>query len=152
VIIEVSNPDLLLKPGMTANVTILIDQRQGVLKVPSGALRFHPTMEGTKSSSGIKQTSQMSRNASSTDSLSAKLNPNGFGNAGRNVLWILNQEGKPKPVPVQIGISDGTFTQIISDNLKEGDKVITGQKGVESSSNNNQQVNPFAPRFGGGRR
>jgi HlyD family secretion protein len=151
VIIEVSNPDLLLKPGMTANVTILIDQRLDVLKVPSGALRFRPAMERKKSSSA-RGASVMARNPSSPDTGGAKSNSAGFKKAGQNVVWILDSQGKPKPVPVQVGISDGTFTQIISDNLKEGDKVITGQKGVESSSNNNQQVNPFAPRFGGGRR
>lgn len=152
VIIEVSNPDLLLKPGMTANVTILIDQRLDVLKVPSGTLRFRPAMERKKSSSAVREASVMARNPSSPDTGGAKSNSAGFKKAGQNVVWILDSQGKPKPVPVQIGISDGTFIQIISDNFKEGDKVITGQKGVESSSNNNQQVNPFAPKFPGGRR
>lgn len=152
VIIEVLNPDLLLKPGMTANVTILIDQKLDVLKVPSGALRFHPTMDGKKSSSGMKGVGQINQGAPPPNNDSVKSNLNGFGGASRSVLWILDPQGKPESVPVQVGISDGTFTQIISDNLKEGDKVITGQKGVEPSSNNNQQVNPFVPRFGGGRR
>lgn len=151
VIIEVLNPDLLLKPGMTANVTILVDQRSNVLKVPVAALRFHPTMNGKKSFSGMKRTEQMSQNTSSSGNDSAKSNSNGFGGANRNVLWILDSQEKPKPVPIQIGISDGTLTQVTSDNLKEGDKVITGQKDAASSSNN-QQVNPFAPNFHGGRR
>ncbi|HEX9917367.1 MAG TPA: efflux RND transporter periplasmic adaptor subunit [candidate division Zixibacteria bacterium] len=148
VIIELSNPDLLLKPGMTANVTILIDQRLDVLKVASGALRFRPAVERKKTSSGTKEANPMARNLSSPDTSAVKSNPIGLTGAGQKALWILDPQGKPKPVPVQIGISDGTFTQIISDNLKEGDKVITGQKGVESPSNNNQQVNPFTPRFG----
>ena len=152
VIIEVSNPDLLLKPGMTANVTILVDQREDVLKVPSSAFRFRPVMERKKPSSGERETNPMARNMSSSDNNSVKPNPAGFGKAGQNVLWILSPQGKPEPIPIQIGISDGSFTQIISDNLKEGDKVITGQKNSEQQTTNNQQVNPFTPRFGGGRR
>ncbi|MDP2959958.1 MAG: efflux RND transporter periplasmic adaptor subunit, partial [candidate division Zixibacteria bacterium] len=153
VIIEVSNPALLLKPGMTANVTILIDQRENILKVPSGALRFQPSLEKTKSSSGgTGKASPMARNTSSPNTSSAKSNPIGLRRAGQNALWILSPQGKPEPVLVQIGISDGTSTQVITDKLKEGDKVIIGQKNSEQQSTNNQQVNPFTPRFGSGRR
>ena len=148
VIIEVLNPDLLLKPGMTANVTILVDQKRDVLKVPSGALRFRPPTGTKESFSGMGRTGQMRQNAPPGDNDSGKPNPNRSGGVSRNVLWILGPQEKPRPVPVEIGISDGTFTQIISDDLKEGDKVITAQRGIEASSNNNQQVNPFTPRFG----
>ncbi|OGC83231.1 MAG: hypothetical protein A2W07_09545 [candidate division Zixibacteria bacterium RBG_16_43_9] len=151
VIIEVSNPNLLLKPGMTANVTVLVDEREGILKVPSGALRFRPSTEGKQSFSEMKGGAQMPQAPHSPDSSSTRTNSTGFRKTGKSLLWILSPQGKPEPVPVQIGISDGAFTQIISDNFKEGDKVIIGQKGVEPSSNN-QQVNPFAPRFPGGRR
>jgi len=152
VIIEVSNPDLLLKPGMTANVTILIDQRENILKVPSGALRFQPATEQKESSSKRNEGMNMARNLPPPENIdSAKPNPSGLRKTGQNALWILSPQGKPEPVLVQIGISDGTSTQVITDKLKEGDKVITGQKGAVSTSNN-QQVNPFTPRFGGGRR
>lgn len=43
VIIDVANPDLMLKPGMTANVTIITDKKEGVLAVPSAALRYRPS-------------------------------------------------------------------------------------------------------------
>jgi HlyD family secretion protein len=67
---------------------------------------------------------------------------------GQSVLWVLDAAGSPQPVPVEIGISDGSFTEIVTASLKEGDSVIVGQKGAEAASNN-QQVNPFAPRFPG---
>ncbi len=148
VIIEVLNPELLLKPGMTANVTILVDQRRDVLKVPSGALRFRPATGTKESFSGMRRTGQMRQDAPPGDNDSAKLNPDRSGGVSRNVLWMLGSQGKPEPVPVEIGLSDGTFTQITADSLKEGDKVITAQRGIEASSGNNQQVNPFTPRFG----
>jgi multidrug efflux pump subunit AcrA (membrane-fusion protein) len=85
------------------------------------------------------------RTANPGDSIAGRRKP------GQHVLWVLDPQGKPRPVPVQIGISDGSSTEISSDTLKEGDQVITGQQGVEVSTNN-QQVNPFAPRFGPGRR
>jgi HlyD family secretion protein len=151
VIIEVSNPDLLLKPGMTANVTILVDQREGVLKVPAGALRFRPAMDKKQRPSGTSGGGPMARQMPSSDTGEGKPNPGGLRKAGQSVVWILDPQGKPRPAPVQTGISDGTFTQITSDSLKEGDKVVVGQKGAELSANN-QQVNPFVPRFGGGRR
>jgi HlyD family secretion protein len=147
VIIEVPNPDLLLKPGMTANVTILVDQRENVLKVPSGAFRFQPE----KSSSKVKESNPMAQNIPSSDTGAVKSNPTGSGKSGQNVLWILSPQGMPESVPVQIGISDGSSTEIISDKIKPGDKVITGQNSSGPSSNN-QQVNPFTPNFRGGRR
>jgi len=155
VIIEVSNPELLLKPGMTANVTVLVDQRVNILKVPSGAMRFRPSLEKEKKESSSKSNEGMNiaRNLPPSENMNPdKMNPSGLRKTGQTALWILNQQGKPEPVPVQTGISDGTFTQVISDNLKEGDKVITGQKNSEQQTTNNQQVNPFTPRFGGGRR
>ncbi|MDH4223740.1 MAG: hypothetical protein OEV55_09405, partial [candidate division Zixibacteria bacterium] len=152
VIIEVSNPDLLLKPGMTANVTILVDQRENVLKVPSGAFRYQPALERKKSSPGGKETNLMARNTPSSDTSANKSKPEGFRKPDQTVLWILNSQGMPEPVPVQIGISDGTFAQAISDSLKEGDKVITGESNSKPSSDNQQQVNPFTPSFRGGRR
>jgi HlyD family secretion protein len=151
VIIGVSNPNLLLKPGMTANVTILVDSREDIIKVPSGALRFSPPMKGKESLAGGAEAGNKARSSSPPNTGSFNPQPPGSKRANQTTLWILNQQGKPEPVSVKIGISDGTFTQVIADNLKEGDKVITGQKGSGNSSSN-QQVNPFAPQFGGGRR
>jgi HlyD family secretion protein len=151
VIIDVPNPDLLLMPGMTANVTVLVDESLGVLKVPGGALRFRPSTAGKKSFSEMKGGAQVSQAAQHIDSNSASSDSAGPRKRGQSVIWILSSQGKPEPLPVQVGISDGNFTQVISDNLKEGEKVIIGEKGSERTANNNQQVNPFVPRFGGRR-
>ena len=96
VIIDVSNPDLMLKPGMTANVTIITDKKENVLAVPSTAFRYRPSAyEG-----------ELLR--------------------GR-VLWVL-EEGRPLPVQVETGITDGAYVEIKSDDLKEGDRVIIGEE------------------------
>jgi HlyD family secretion protein len=152
VIIAVSNPDMQLMPGMTANVTVEVQRQDDVLKVPSAALRFHPasgkigtlaTQAGARSV-GSQDSPQVSgANAAIPDSTSRPRHN------GKTRIWILNAQGEPKPVPVQIGISDGTSTAIISDSLKVGELVIVGQEGVQATTNN-QTVNPFLPRFGGG--
>jgi HlyD family secretion protein len=174
VIINVRNPDLLLKPGMTANVTILVDQREGVLKVPSAAFRFHPASDSKEGAAGWTaerggspgaggmgaRESGMSGEHGSSPADGSMGRPTG-GTAGpdssrgetkrkpRIVLWVLDAAGNPQPVPVQMGISDGSFTEVVTAKLAVGDSVIVGQRGVEGMSNNNQQVNPFAPRFPG---
>ncbi len=73
------------------------------------------------------------------------------GGGGRNRVWVLDSQNKPEPVPVQVGISDGSFTEVVSENLTEGKKVIIRQEGALQEAAN-QEVNPFMPRFGGGRR
>jgi HlyD family secretion protein len=152
VIIAVSNPDMQLMPGMTANVTVEVQRQNDVLKVPSAALRFHPASGKTGTlaaqagarSVGSQDSPQASgANAAIPDS-TARLR-----HTGKTRIWILDAQSKPKPVPVQIGLSDGTSTAIISDSLKEGELVIVGQEGVQAATNN-QTVNPFLPRFGGG--
>jgi HlyD family secretion protein len=147
VIIQVSNPNLLLKPGMTANVTILVNHREDVLKVPAGALRFHPPTEGQKSSSNGARAGMPSPGSHpSAEGSVSSLSKNQEG-ARQDRVWILDQLGKPQPVPVQIGISDGSSVEITSGDLKEGDQVIVGI-GNSVMSTNSQQVNPFVPQFG----
>jgi HlyD family secretion protein len=139
VIIDVNNPELLLKPGMTANVTILIDQRENVLKVRSAALKFMPSMDRK-----VKMPAQTMGNPQAA---SAPPNPNrDFKKwASSPKVWILGKDGMPKPVLVQTGLSDGSITEVISDSLKEGEEVIISQTN-NSSNGTSQQVNPFSFR------
>lgn len=146
VIIQVSNPKLLLKPGMTANATILVNHREGVLKVPISALRFSPPAEGAESSSERVQARMPEANSHPPTQGSDSSRPQAGERIQQNQLWILDQDGEPQPVPVKIGISNGSAVEIISDNLKEGDQVIVGF-GNSQSASGNQQVNPFVPQF-----
>jgi HlyD family secretion protein len=100
VVLEVKNPDLKLKPGMTANVSIVVDEKEDVLKVPNGALRFKPPSKGQKE----KPESRKSRKGP--------------------VVWLLGPDNQLKPEPVQTGISDGQFTEIVKGSLREGDQVV----------------------------
>jgi len=114
VIVRVANPELKLKPGMTANVSIITDSKEGVLRIPSAALRFRPADAG-----GKKEKEPA---------------------AGKGQqVWVLTG-GKPQRVPVQIGISDGSFTEIAGGALRAGQEVI-----VEALDPSRKKDNAAAP-------
>jgi HlyD family secretion protein len=134
VVIDVANPDQKLKPGMTANLTITIDERDDVLKVPNAALRFTPR----SSSSGNWQ--RGARNANGATDAPAGERAEGRAN-GPSVapatapvlegqqrrVWVLGPNEKPEPRVVTVGLSDGSATEVTAGELKEGDLVVTGQ-------------------------
>jgi HlyD family secretion protein len=130
VIIGVENPDLRLKPGMTANVSILTAHKDNTLKIPNAAFRFRPDSEENKEESGIATTyKEPTKNEKKDD--------------GAIYVWTISKNGEPTPVQVKIGITDGNFTEIIDGNLKEGDQIIMGVASKE------QRNSPGArpPRF-----
>ena len=159
VVIDVSNPDQKLKPGMTANLTITIDERNNVLKVPNAALRFTP--QRTDSSSGAagqgqgQGQGQGRRRQQGGDNAAAGNNgQSNFAPASAPVLagqvrvvWVLGQNGKPERRRITVGLSDGSATEVVDGDLNEGDMVITGQQ--ISSSNANRSTNSTPPGFGG---
>ena len=157
VILDVFNPDLLLKPGMTANVTIEIDHRENVLKIANSALRYRPAGFTPGGGQGLGRNAGQRRhddgaNASQTSDNSQASSPDSTNapKANRTRIWTMDKTGQLRPVPIETGISDGSLTEIVWGDLAEGDSIIIGQEGVVSSTNN-QQVNPFAPRFPGRR-
>jgi HlyD family secretion protein len=125
VVIQVGNKDLKLKPGMTANISILVAHKEGVLKITNAALRFRPEFAkreetAEKRKGDLSKGRQLSGNAGSSQG-EGKL-------TGR--VWVLSPEGKPKPITIVLGITNGTFSEVISGDLKEGTEVI-----VEGTSN-----------------
>jgi HlyD family secretion protein len=135
VVILVGNKDLKLKPGMTANVSVMIAHREGVLKIPNAALRFRP--ESAKKESGKGGPPQKA---------SERVKP-AEGDQGRpGRVWVLSPEGKPIPVSITLGITDGTSSEVMGGNLQEGAEVI-----IEGNSNKKGQSQsgsvPFMPRM-----
>jgi len=123
VVIMVNNDDLKLKPGMTANVTITYAERKNCLRVPNAALRFRFDTPKAKE-------------------IRARLEKEGkkIGPA----VWVLENK-RPKRYPVKVGLSDGNFTEIISDDLREGQEVIVEYLGTEKRAASSS--NPPTPRF-----
>lgn len=122
VVITAANPDLKLKPGLTANVTIYILDRQDVLAVPSKALRFVPD-EGIMKQAGYAV---------------AGAAPEG------DIVW--KQEGNIfVPVAVVAGVSDGEKIEILS-GLEEGDTVAAGIKAETAvKAEKTMERSPFMP-------
>jgi HlyD family secretion protein len=94
VVIKVDNPELQLKPGMTANVSIVLSIKKDVLKISNAALRFSPDV---KDKSRTQQ-------------------------KGRGV-WIIENK-TPKRIPVVVGISDGNYSELLSGEIREGQEII----------------------------
>ena len=177
VVINVENPDQKLKPGMTANLTITIDERNNVLKVPNAALRFTPQRSGNNAAAGqggqggqgqggqgqsgqVQSGQGQGRRRQQGDNAAAGDN-NNFAPASAPVLegqtrivWVLGQDGKPERRRIKVGLSDGAATEVVEGDLKEGDMVITGQTLSGSTSSQSNQSRPpgfgNAPRVGGG--
>ncbi|NEI74543.1 efflux RND transporter periplasmic adaptor subunit [Rhizobium lusitanum] len=122
-ILTVENPDLVLRPGMTATANIVARSIKHALLVPSAALRFIPPSAMKTSTSQISFFDGSSEPAKSSGSEPVT------GNKRR--LWVL-RDGKPSPVTVDIGASDGMRTQVISGDLHEGDAVIFDLAGKKS--------------------
>ncbi len=120
VVISVENPEQLLMPGMTAYVNITLAKRDDALLVPNAALRFRPSDASTaKTRSADKAAS----NKSGSDKAKGERNKDRSGDAPTGTVYIL-ENGQPKAVRINIGITDSRMTEVLDEKLKEGDKVI----------------------------
>jgi HlyD family secretion protein len=117
VVVGVENPDLRLKPGMTANVSIVVAQKANVIKVPDAALRFVPPKgEGSYAEARGKVGMGEEGRPIKTDARAMTV----------RTVWKQVENGDLSPLSVQPGISDGASTEILSGDLAEGDLVVVG--------------------------
>lgn len=140
-VIGVSNPDQKLKPGMTANVSIVAAHRDETLKIPNSAMRF-------------RMPDQTPSAAPRRDPSAGPRQPGGGNKPGgnrqerrveRTIYVLASGSSKPTAVTIKTGISDGVTTEVL-EGLKEGDRVVTGM--TESGAAPTPASNPF----GGGPR
>ena len=133
-VVDVANPKLKLKPGMTANVTFIYAEKESVVRVPNSALRFRapPALLATAQGGGADRGRPR-----------AGRNPSPVGEAGehrpvvespdRRTVWVLRGESAT-PVRIQTGISDGSTTEVVDGSLQAGDLVITDATGGPSGA------------------
>jgi len=134
-VIGVSNPDLKLKPGMTANVSIIVAHKDNVLQIKNAALRYRPA-DATSGEMGSRSPAPAgSRGGAGRER-----------RTGERTVYVL-PGGQPKPVQIKTGISDGVLTEVV-EGLKEGDRVVT----AELSSKSAAPSTPANPFSGGQRR
>jgi HlyD family secretion protein len=105
-IISAPNPDLLLLPGMTAQLRIVVHDAGEILKIPGQALRFRPKGgEPTASRDGTRQ---------------------GAAAASAARVWVVGRDGRPSPIAVKLGVADDTGTALLDGPLTEGQPLIVG--------------------------
>jgi HlyD family secretion protein len=130
-LLDVSNTDLSLRPGMTATATITATEHKGVLLVPNRALRFTPAGSGSA-------TGASGADNSGGSGIMSKLMPrppgmnapkkSGASKGGPKQIWVL-RNGQPVALTVQAGLSNGRLTEVSGEGLHEGLAVITDQIG-----------------------
>jgi len=128
-VVDVNNPDLALKPGMTATVTFVYAQKDDVVRLPNAALRFRPPpgMPRPQVANDAKA-GRASRDAGEDEAVRAR--PERPGDGGRTVFLL--RDGIPEPVGIRTGISDGTSTELVEGKLAPGDLLVTDAVGPAS--------------------
>jgi HlyD family secretion protein len=131
VIVSAANDDMMLMPGMTANLDVIAAQRKKVLMAPVAALNFSPPSKYQEPWKDYLKSEGM------TISISDDNWETGF-------LWKVENE-TIVPKKIKIGLSDGSFTEVSSNDFTENDKVVVEMNGVSSKSSSNTSTNPFIP-------
>lgn len=116
--LAVANSDGLLRPGMTATATIATGNTAKQLLVPNSALRFQPDAKEKEAASVLNPEIGLQQNEQQAT----------IGVGSRQRVWVLEAEGKLKPVDVVTGQSDGRLTAVTSKTLRAGMKVVTGKE------------------------
>jgi HlyD family secretion protein len=137
-VVQVENDALKLRPGMTANVTFIVDERRDVLVVSNRALRYRPAGAGNERGQRGQNSERGQRGERGERGEKGEKGER----ARWRVVWVL-QDGKPAPVRIQVGLSDGTSTEVRGGELAEGDPVITG------GANGTGQAGGSGPSQGG---
>lgn len=114
-VVDVDNAEMRLRPGMTATVAFVVAEKSKVLSVPVSALRFQPRRRPSE----------------------ASLPEQGVGS--HRTLYVLAAQ-RPRPVAVELGISDGTFIEVVAGALKAGDRVVVEEKSEEAGQQVRQQA------------
>ncbi len=170
-IVAVENPEMKLRPGMTATVSMVVGEAKNKLLVPNSALRFTPqfTQEemqkmfenlkreqqarrgdsghtGGRGSSqaGGEQTGQRGRQDSPAGTQFGMGGGQGMQRSPRKDVgrvWIEDENGNLKPIMIRIGVTDNTYTEVIRGQLQEGQEVITGEDKGDSGDSTRSNNN-----------
>jgi HlyD family secretion protein len=150
-VIDVDNAELKLKPGMTANVTFVYAEKDEAVRVPNAALRFRPPRELLVRVQGNHSTNAGERhrrgvalpaNAGASSLAEAAQPPREPESPDRRTVWVLRGE-VPEMVPIRVGISDGTFTEVVEGNVHDGDRIVVDAPGGTDTNRNTPGGSPY---------
>lgn len=171
-VLSVANPEMLLRPGMTATAEIVTAERQNAILVPNAALRWSPERDAaaTKGQGGVTSVLVPRGGRGGRRGGGAGGREVSIGRGSRQTVYVLGADGQPQAVQIVVGESNGSVTEVTGGNLREGQEVITsrlapgqvqeksgqgGQRGRNRDGDGNQaaasnQVAPAAPPNTGG--
>jgi HlyD family secretion protein len=148
-VIDVDNKDYMLRPGMTASTTFVLDQVTDVIKIPNAALRFklsRDQMQAIFASFGGRGSGGHHRGSGGPGGSGGSADGSGHepkfktGADGKpdygdkKPVWKLGADGKPKMVLIKPGLSDGSSTQMTEGDLAPGDQLITEVSGLPTQT------------------
>ena len=156
-IVEVENPELKLRPGMTATVSIVVGEARDKLLVPNTALRFTPDltqeqMRAMFAEMGLGRNRQGNGEERSTQNAqTGTRTPGSFSPSGGQIgggmaasrmrdmarVWMEGENGKLKMVFFRTGVTDNIYTEVVSGDLEEDQEVIVGEGTATASRNDN---------------
>lgn len=160
-IVDVDNADLKLRPGMTANASVTTAKRENALRLPNAALRFRPPEGAAVASADLPKDSSAGKGKDHDGAQRERGTANGREHreggapeAARKTVYVLDEKGGLRAQPVELGISDGTWTEVLGPAPKDGDLIATGirtaaDKETAAKSGANS---PFMPHPPGGPR
>ena len=119
VIIEVENKKLKLKPGMTANVTIMVEHESNIIKIPNEALRFIPP-------GNLKSEDRKPKDRKPKDRKPGKKAEKNLNDSHSRLVWFMNKNGSLGSLAIKTGITDGEYTELVQGDIQTGDSLVTG--------------------------
>jgi HlyD family secretion protein len=128
VVVAASNPDLKLLPGMTASISFEVDRRSDVVKIPNSALRFFPLSQQVRSEDRpLLEGKERQEQKNEPQSMTPSAEDRSRARRERNRRHVWMQDGtKLRAIEVVTGISDSQFTELVSDALQPGDRLVIG--------------------------
>jgi HlyD family secretion protein len=122
-VLRVANPELILRPGMTATADIVVAEQRGVFLVPNAALRYTPGKgpgAGRPSGGLMTQMGPPMRGRGGNEK-TAKIE-----RGARRQIYVVGADGTPQPISVTVGSTNGSQTEVSGPDLRVGMQVITG--------------------------
>lgn len=124
-VLSVANPEMLLRPGMTATAEIVTAERRNVILVPNAALRWSPERDAASNKSGgITSVLAPPRGRGGRRGGGREVS---IGRGSRQTVYVLGADGNPQAVQITVGESNGSVTEVVGGDLREGQDVITSR-------------------------
>jgi HlyD family secretion protein len=126
VVIETTNPDMKLMPGMTANLSFQIEMRESVVRIPSLALRFVPLPSQVRPADRHRLEATSPDSPESMKRLSASDKAAAAKARRERLVWAAEPDGLLRAIPVKLGLIDTSHAEVLEGDIQEGQALVIG--------------------------